>query len=139
MLANRPRQSVALFDRFVEGWWVLFLIGITGIVVSILGEFVFHWWKDAGTWGLWLSLGAAIVAATLGASRWQANRLSGGLAEVRSAVVQVGASTQRIEANTEAIPRIEANTAGIPRLEASTAEVVRLLREIRDRLPSPEG
>jgi hypothetical protein len=133
MATSLRTKSVTLFDRAVEWWWVLFLLGIAGIVLSILGEFVFRWWRDEGTWGLWLSVGLTIVAATLGASHWQANRITAGLRDVRGGVGEVQASSERIEGNTQ---RIEGNTQ---RTEANTAEAVALLREIRDRLPLREG
>jgi hypothetical protein len=127
---------MAPVDRQLVSWLVLLVIGIAGVVLAFLGEFVFHWFNDFGEWAVWVSLAIAVVAALGAATRFQVRTLGDALAHLTRSSERVEGNTLRIEANTQ---RIEANThrieANTQRIEANTAESVALLREIRDRLP----
>lgn len=94
----------------VDRWLILGIIGIIGMIVSAVGEFL-GWWRQLGEWGFWLSLGLAVLGLGTNATRGQG----------KSMMVALG----RVEAG---VGRVEMNTAVLP-------EVRDLLRDIRDRLP----
>ena len=108
----------------VDRWLIIGIIGIIGMIVSAVGEFL-GWWRDAGTWGFWVSLGLAVVGIVTNATRGQGKLILRRMDRADATMNRVEAGVNRVEA---AVGRVEANTAVLP-------EVRDLLRDIRDRLP----
>lgn len=121
-----PSQAPSYLVVVVDRWFLLGVIGLAIMAISATGEFL-GWWEQFGEWSFWFGAMLTLLGFVTNATRAQGTALILGNQRIEAGIGRVEAGVGRVEANTQAIPRIEANTH----------ETVQLLREIRDRLPSP--
>lgn len=79
MLQSLPRSSM----KTATMWYILSAIFFAIGIVSALGEWVFHWWRDPGQWSAVLGIGLGVLTFFWGASARDVDRLREDLRELR--------------------------------------------------------